>query len=355
MPRLQEIFSEKVSCRRGIRRIQSTSISDMATRRRDVEEEYVQLATLLLFSHEEGDLEEEELLLLLLALQGNAIALMLPPLQRVGDRFCLDNLDEEACLGRFRFRKAHLSELHDALGMPGHFQAPCRTTWTSLEGLLVVLRWLAYPGRLRNLCEEFGRSKPVLSLMINQTMAWLWQRWGDTLEDQFTKPFFSDERITRYGEAISKYSSVELLLRGFIDGTLRRICRPEEHQREFHSGYKRAHCIKFQGVATPDGLLTCLHGPFEGRRHDAGVFGQTGLREQLQNRMHLPAGVYALHADAACPLSLYLQEGYQGHHLTPAQQVFNTSMSSARQSVEWSFGEVSTIFPPLSICGDSRR
>ena len=158
------------------------------------------------------------------------------------------------------------------------------------------------------------------------------------------RPNFSDERITRYGEAISKYSNVELLLWGFIDGTLRRICRPEEHQQEFYSGYKRAHCIKFQGVATPDGLLTCLHGPFEGKRHDAGVFGQTGLREQLQNRMHLPAGVYALYADAAYPLSLCLQKGYQGHHLTPAQQVFNTSMSSARQSVEWPFGEVSTIF-----------
>ena len=82
--------------------------------------------------------------MLLLALQENAIALMLPPLQHVGDRFCLDNLDEEACLGRFRFRKAHLSELHDALGAcpgtsrllaerPGQALKAC---WSSYDGWL---------------------------------------------------------------------------------------------------------------------------------------------------------------------------------------------------------------------------
>ena len=209
--------------------------------------------------------------------------------------------------------------------------------------------WSSYDGWLTQVASAICASNSA-----GQSQSWAWwstRRWpgcgsGGVIHWRTPSPshIFSMSASLDTEKQSAKYSNVELLLWGFIDGTLRRICRPEEHQREFYSGYKRAHCIKFQGVATPDGLLTCLHGPFEGRRHDDRVFGQTGLREQLQNRMLLPAGVYALYADAAYPLSLYLQKGYQGHHLTPAQQVFNTSMSSARQSVEWSFGEISTIF-----------
>ena len=58
-----------------------------------------------------------------------------------------------------------------------------------MEGLLVILRRLAYPAHLRDLCEEFGRSKPLLSLILNQTKIWLWNRRGDLLLDPFSKVF----------------------------------------------------------------------------------------------------------------------------------------------------------------------
>jgi hypothetical protein len=48
---------------------------------------------------------------------------------------------------------------------------------------------------------------------------------------------------------------------GFIDGTLRKICRPTYFQKQAYSGHKRSHGIKFQSVVTPDGLFALMFGP----------------------------------------------------------------------------------------------
>ncbi len=45
-----------------------------------------------------------------------------------------------------------------------------------------------------------------------------------------------------------------LTLRGFIDGTLRKMCQLSFFQKLLYSGYKRAHGIKFQSVVAPDAL-----------------------------------------------------------------------------------------------------
>ncbi len=310
-----------------------------------MQEELGLLSALLLLSHEEGDIDEEELLLLLVILQNNAFAALLPPLQFVGRRLCLDSLDAETCLRRFRFRKSQMYELFEAMDMPVRFVAPCRTSWSSMEGLLVLVRRLAYPSRLGDLCEEFGRSKPVLSLIFNSMLVWLWERWGGLITDPFTKPYFTEERIDSYANAVATKAGADLRIWGFIDGTLRAICRPDQHQKEYYSGHKRFHALKYQGVTTPDGLIASLHGPFEGKRHDAGVYARSGLRAQLHQHMNFPGGgAYALFGDSAYPLSLYLQKGFQGIDLTHEQQAFNTRMSSVRQAAEWTFGEINTLW-----------
>ena len=48
---------------------------------------------------------------------------------------------------------------------------------------------------------------------------------------------------------------------GFIDGTIRPISRPGEHQRLLYNGYNRDHALKFQNIALPSGLTGNLHGP----------------------------------------------------------------------------------------------
>ena len=48
---------------------------------------------------------------------------------------------------------------------------------------------------------------------------------------------------------------------GFIDGTVRPICRPGEQQRILYNGHKRLHGLKFQSVALPNGLIGNMYGP----------------------------------------------------------------------------------------------
>lgn len=41
------------------------------------------------------------------------------------------------------------------------------------------------------------------------------------------------------------------------------------------------HCLIFQRVSTPDGLLYCIYGPDVGWWHDLTLLGNSGLEEQL--------------------------------------------------------------------------
>ena len=109
-----------------------------------VREQFDRLTALLLVAHEDGDLDEEELLVLLAccACGEDARNSILAPLQFVGRRICLDELDmdEEACIRRFRFNKNQVHELYEKLDVPTKFPSPIHVTLTGLEGLLVRKR-----------------------------------------------------------------------------------------------------------------------------------------------------------------------------------------------------------------------
>ena len=39
-------------------------------------------------------------------------------------------------------------------------------------------------------------------------------------------------------------------------------------QMRLYNGHKRIHCLEFQGVSFPDGMIGDLYGPICGARHD---------------------------------------------------------------------------------------
>ena len=51
---------------------------------------------------------------------------------------------------------------------------------------------------------------------------------------------------------------------GFVDGTVRPVCRPGTLQRTLYNGHKRAHVIKVQSVVAPNGLIANSYGPVKG-------------------------------------------------------------------------------------------
>lgn len=83
----------------------------------------------------------------------------------------------------------------------------------------------------------------------------------------------------------------------------------------------------------------------EGKRHDARIFVQSGLHQQLQeNSFDATGKPLCIYGDSAYPVTQHVQGPFKGAHLTMAQQAFNTSMSKVRIAVEWPFGGMTIYF-----------
>lgn len=155
-----------------------------------------------------------------------------------------------------------------------------------IEGLCILLRRLAYPNRLFDLVTLFGLSIPYLSVIVNEVMKIIFNNKGHLLKELKSLFWLNEDNLKYYSKVlifINFQLYVIILITyvlfyfkavhyknsplkncwAFIDGTAR--------QRYF-SGHKRYHCLKYQSIATPDGLIVNLQGPYIGRRHDAGKF-----------------------------------------------------------------------------------
>ena len=132
---------------------------------------------------------------------------------------------------------------------------------------------------------------------------------------------------------------------GFVDGTVRPMCRPSHNQRIVYNGHKIINRIKFQSVVAPNGLIANLYGPMEGKRHDSGMLADSNLLNQLQQYSHgLNGRPLCIYGDPAYPLRFHLQCGFKGAHLTQQQQLWNKNMSEVRVAVERIFGDIVNYF-----------
>ena len=118
---------------------------------------------------------------------------------------------------------------------------------------------------------------------------------------------------------------------GFIDGTVRAMCRPTYAQQLGYSGHKRKHGIKFQSIALPNGLIGYLWGPVLARRHDSHMLDECQLLPQLRQMMIRCGGTFCLFGDPAYPLSPVLKCSFKGVVLPHQQIAFNRDMSVAKE------------------------
>jgi hypothetical protein len=247
--------------------------------------------------------------------------------------FDLRCISEDDCLSQFRFEKDHIYHLKDALRLPEVLKCAQGTVSSGIEGLCIVLRRLAYPNRLIDISKTFGRTQSELSLIFNETLTLIYEHNMEklsNLEQDWIKP---DE----FAAAIAGKGSPLQTIWGFIDGTVRPICRPTYDQQSSYNGHKRSHALKFQSVVTPNGMIADLFGPYEGRRHDSALLDASNILERMQTQKF--AG-FALYGDPAYPLRDNLIVPYRGAQITAEQTIFNKAMSNVREAVEWGFKDV---------------
>ena len=218
-----------------------------------------------------------------------------------------------------------------------------------IEALCVLLKRFAYPCRYGDMIPRFGRPVPQLSMISNQMMDFIFDEYGHLLSD-LVQPWLSPDNLRRYANVIHEKGAAIVNCWGFIDGTVRPLCRPNKNQRFLYNGHKRIHAVKFQSVVAPNGLIASLYGPVEGKRHDSGLLAESGLLHELSRYSFAPDGTpLCLYGDPAYPLRVHLQGPFKGANLAPPQEDFNKSMSQVRVSVEWVFGDIVNYFAFLDI------
>ena len=122
----------------------------------------------------------------------------------------------------------------------------------------MLLRRFADPCHYSDMVPRFGRPVPILSIATNKVLDHIYDTHGHLLTD-WNPYLLSARALEEYAQAISRKGSPLQNCFGFIDGTVRPVCRPGKHQRVLYNGHKRVHSLKYQSIALSNGLIGNLY------------------------------------------------------------------------------------------------
>lgn len=279
------------------------------------------------------------------------------------------------------FERDDIPRLARALDMPATVELENRMRIPGVEALCVLLWRLSYPNRWLSATSTFFRPESVLSRIQSWVVSFLWDTYQVKVQvrhsvfllpPRMTHALLSlaltwcvlqswdadrltPEVLRTFADAVHRKGAALRTCFGFIDGTVRAVARPVRNQRISYNGHKRKHAFKCQSVSTPDGLIVHLHGPHEGKVHDATLLQRSGLLAILDTHAHDPDGQdLHIYGDPAYGLTAHLISPYKGAHIDDMQQAFNASMSAVRVSVEWAFGKVTQQFAFLDFAKNQK-
>ncbi|OBZ81146.1 hypothetical protein A0J61_10806, partial [Choanephora cucurbitarum] len=265
----------------------------------------------------------------------------------------LKTLGDDTCLLLFRFTLNQFKQIKVAICLVNEIVFRGDNAYHSFKRdaiylLAILLRRLTYPSRLKDLALLFGYNFSTISTIINGMLDLLDHLFRDGLD--FNEHQFRVHNLQRFNAAIIEKGSSFLDVVGFIDGTCNAICRPSDNQEVCYNGHERNHCLKYQGVVTPDGITSSLLGPYPGAMHDQRMLEESELLDKLEehfDQRHSGGKLYALYGDAAygrheCIIKLITNRS-RARRTDVAIRV-NQQMSRLRVAVEWEFGHTSTLF-----------
>eukprot|EP00171_Calliarthron_tuberculosum_P008826 IDg8826t1 len=259
-------------------------------------------------------------------------------------RFNFNALSEEQCFANFRFRTADVpSSPRSATGKVRLVAAG--TSVILLLLLAYFLRRLGYPIRWRDIEEEFGMHFSKMSEIFWEVAHSLYIK-KKHLISTYRKDII-DGRAALYAQAVADRGGALINCIGFIDGTKIAMCRPggaDVDERVNYSGHKRKHCLSYQTVTVPDGLILHIHGPTEGRQPDAVMYSRSNMDDILRDNLLIDGKQYCIYGDVAYRLRPWLCTVFPRRTATADQIQFNVSMNGVRTCVEWSYAEVKQSF-----------
>jgi hypothetical protein len=239
----------------------------------------------------------------------------------------------------FRFERAELQYIVDNLELPEFIISDQRDRGTSWEVMCLMCMKYAFPTRFCTLTREFGRSGCAMSRLIRTLRQLLFSRFASALR---SPPPLCALQCACFASKCRAICGNPIVV-GFIDGTVREICRPSKLQGPLYSGKDRIHSLKYQAINTPDGIIRHLAGPYPGSRHDQFMLSHSRILDWVSG-FPRQAGTdcpHVIYADAGyCTVPGLLMVPFHDDAINALHAGYNMAMSSARISVEWAFGGI---------------
>ncbi|KAH7941320.1 hypothetical protein HPB49_012289 [Dermacentor silvarum] len=204
----------------------------------------------------------------------------------------IDAIPDHTFRRQFRFEKEDFPVLVKALQVPDHATCAHGVRVSAQEALCMCLRRLAYPNRLCDLQDFFGRHYSVISSVSNKMMFHIERKFGFLLDDLPCHRWLTPADLRDMNNALM----------------------------------------------SANWLVCELDGPYPGSRHDAGILRESKLYEELE--LLVPGEDFVIYGDPAYPLRPLLMKPYGGARLTSMEEQFNAAMSAVRQCVEWGFAKI---------------
>ena len=155
----------------------------------------------------------------------------------------------------------------DVLQIPETVRCEQRSVCGRIEGLCMLLRRLAYPCRYSDMIHRFARPVPEICMITNTVMDFIFDHHAHRLT-QWNPSIMNAQALKSYADAVSARGAALQNCFGFVDGTVRPIARPGEHQRLVYNGHKRVRSLKFQSLVLPNGLIANMYGPIGEQSYD---------------------------------------------------------------------------------------
>ncbi len=248
-------------------------------------------------------------------------------------------------------------EMVEGLEIPETFRTSHGYVFTGIEALCILCARFRSAGNMYDLTMQYDRSQSSISQCVNELVELLDEAWEHLLDYDHTH-LLAPSKLLEYSDAIKHRGAPTEKVFGFIDCTIRRICRPSVHQRQAYNGHKKVHALKFQALMLPNGLFGHLYGAVEGRRNDNALLADSALRERLA-LFAVPEGVeegaevedqyFQIFGDPAYGLGPHLMSPFSGTgERADEENDFNAQMSAVRIEVEHGFGIVANMWPFLN-------
>ena len=247
------------------------------------------------------------------------------------------SMDKKMFRFLFRWERTELEHLCQVLRVPAVIKSCNGDKASGFDVFCMLSMRYAFPTRLGQLIPFFGCSTSKSSRLIAALRLFLFTEYANKL---CWIPDISVQDCKHFAGGIEGKTNFPLCI-GFIDGTVRPVCKPGLLQGELYNGKDRVHSLKYQGFSTSDGILQQLCGPWPGRRHDTVMYSHSGLPEWLDSLpRHESGAMFCLYADQGYHTQPGLMVPFCDGDVNVQHEAFNIVMSSARIAIEWEFGGI---------------